>query len=175
MEGVDALYLYVLAGIAGYVLIARVPSVLHLSLLSGANFVHGVVLCGALLALARADTGVERVIGTVAVALAAANVVGGYLVTDRLLTLFERRRARSGKGRPESERSRGSGPVAGGGAARSADRGAGDRPGDVRPGERRADARGGGARGTDRTARFERDGADGRDGRREPPGGRGEG
>ena len=92
--GIDTLYLVVLAGVAGYVMISRVPSVLHLPLLSGANFVHGVVLCGAMLALARADGAVESAIGFVAVALAAANVVGGYLVTDRLLTLFERRAAR---------------------------------------------------------------------------------
>lgn len=94
MNGVGFLYLFVLAGIAGYVMIARVPSVLHLPLLSGANFVHGVVLCGAILALARADNNLERLVGFIAVALAAANVVGGYLVTDRLLTLFERRTAR---------------------------------------------------------------------------------
>ena len=91
---VDALYLIVLAGVAGYVMISRVPSVLHLPLLSGANFVHGVVLCGAMLALARAEGTAEIAIGFAAVALAAANVVGGYLVSDRLLTLFERRAAR---------------------------------------------------------------------------------
>ena len=96
-DDVGTLYLVVLAGVAGYVMIARVPSVLHLTLLSGANFVHGVVLCGAMLALARADGNVERTIGAIAVALAAGNVVGGYLVTDRLLTLFERRTARSAR------------------------------------------------------------------------------
>jgi len=95
MDGIGALYLFVLAGVAGYVMIARVPSMLHLPLLSGANFVHGVVLCGAMLALAQADGNLQRTVGSVAVALAAANVVGGYLVTDRLLTLFERRAARS--------------------------------------------------------------------------------
>ena len=93
MDGVATLYVFVLAGVAGYVLIARVPSVLHLPLLSGANFVHGVVLCGAMLTLARADDNLERAIGFVAVALAAGNVVGGYLVTDRLLSLFDRRTA----------------------------------------------------------------------------------
>ena len=91
MDGIATLYVFVLAGVAGYVLIARVPSVLHLPLLSGANFVHGVVLSGAMLTLARADDNLERAIGFVAVALAAANVVGGYLVTDRLLSLFDRR------------------------------------------------------------------------------------
>ena len=91
MDGVASLYVFVLAGVAGYVLIARVPSVLHLPLLSGANFVHGVVLCGAMLTLARADDNLERALGFVAVALAAGNVVGGYLVTDRLLSLFDRR------------------------------------------------------------------------------------
>ena len=94
MSPIASLYLTALAAVAGYAMIARVPSVLHLTLLSGANFVHGVVLCGAMIALARADGGVERAIGFVAVTLATANVVGGYLVTDRLLSLFERRTAR---------------------------------------------------------------------------------
>jgi len=107
MDGIGALYVFVLAGVAGYVMIARVPSVLHLSLLSGANFVHGVVLCGAMLALARAESHAELAIGFVAVTLAAGNVVGGYLVTDRLLRLFERRAARS----PRSAR-RGAGVAA---------------------------------------------------------------
>ena len=96
MNAIASLYVFVLAGVAGYVLIARVPSVLHLPLLSGANFVHGVVLSGAMLTLARADGGLERAIGFVAVALAAANVVGGYLVTERLLALFDRRARRPG-------------------------------------------------------------------------------
>ena len=99
MDGIGALYVFVLAGVAGYVMIARVPSVLHLSLLSGANFVHGVVLCGAMIALARAEGPAELAIGFVAVALAAGNVVGGYLVTDRLLRLLERRASRSPRSR----------------------------------------------------------------------------
>ena len=129
MDGIATLYVFVLAGVAGYALIARVPSVLHLPLLSGANFVHGVVLCGAMLALARADDNLERVIGFVAVALAAANVVGGYLVTDRLLSLFDRRAARrstaddtaspaSGSGRRSSEERASGGTASGADGAR---------------------------------------------------------
>ena len=94
MDGMATLYIVVRAGIDGYVVIARVPSLLHLPLLSGANFVHGVILCGAMIALAGADDNVERAVGFVAVVFAAGNVVGGYLVTDRLLILFERRMAR---------------------------------------------------------------------------------
>ena len=88
MSGVNALYLYLLAGIAGYVLVARVPSILHTPIMSGSNFVHGIVLSGAMLALAGASTLAEQIIGFIAVAAAAANVVGGFVVTERMLALF---------------------------------------------------------------------------------------
>jgi len=90
MSGVSALYLYLLAGIAGYVLVARMPSILHTPIMSGSNFVHGIVLTGAMLALAAADTRAEQVIGFLAVAAASANVVGGFVVTERMLALFTR-------------------------------------------------------------------------------------
>ena len=92
MTLVDALYLAGLAGVAGYVLVARVPSVLHVPLLSGSNFVHGIVLVGAILAFSAAGGGVARAAGFVAIVLAAANVVGGLLLTERLFALFERGR-----------------------------------------------------------------------------------
>ena len=89
MSVVGALYLVLLAAVAGYVLIARVPSLLHTPMLSGSNFIHGNVLAGAMLALANAQSTLEIVIGFVAVTAAAANVVGGFTVTDRMLNLFE--------------------------------------------------------------------------------------
>lgn len=99
MSGVDGLYLVLLAGVAGYVLIARVPSILHTPMMSGSNFIHGIVLVGAMLALGSADDTLERIIGFVAVATASANVVGGFVMTDRMLALFDhksRGRRRSG-------------------------------------------------------------------------------
>jgi NAD(P) transhydrogenase subunit alpha len=85
---ISALYLIFLAAIAGYVLIARVPVILHTPTLSGSNFIHGIVLIGAMLALANASGMLEQIIGFVAVTAAAANVVGGFIVTDRMLALF---------------------------------------------------------------------------------------
>lgn len=97
MNGVDALYLVVLAAVAGYVLIARVPSILHTPMMSGSNFIHGIVLAGAILALGNADGLMEQIIGFVAVTAGAANVVGGFIVTDRMLALFDRRAYRNGR------------------------------------------------------------------------------
>lgn len=96
MSGVSGLYLVLLAGVAGYVLIARVPSILHTPMMSGSNFIHGIVLAGAMLALGGADTFLEQVIGFVAVAAASANVVGGFVVTDRMLALFDKATIKNG-------------------------------------------------------------------------------
>ena len=74
-----------LAAFTGYEVIARVPVILHTPLMSGSNFVHGIVLVGAMVALGRADTPLEQVIGFVGVALGAGNAVGGYVVTERML------------------------------------------------------------------------------------------
>ena len=94
MIGFNALYLFLLAGVAGYVLIARVPSILHLPLMSGSNFIHGIVLIGAMLVLGHADGTLQTVIGFLAVVAAAANAVGGYVVTDRMLAMFEAAQAK---------------------------------------------------------------------------------
>lgn len=89
MSVIDALYLVLLAGAAGYVLIGRVPSLLHTPMLSGSNFIHGIVLAGAMLALSSASSVLEMIVGFVAVTAASANVVGGFIVTDRMLKLLE--------------------------------------------------------------------------------------
>jgi NAD(P) transhydrogenase subunit alpha len=100
MSGVGSLYLILLAAVAGYVLIARVPSILHTPMMSGSNFIHGIVLAGAMLALSNADGLIEQVIGFVAVTAAAANVVGGFVVTDRMLAMFDYKSGKGGKGKP---------------------------------------------------------------------------
>ena len=88
MEGVIALYIVMLAAFTGYEVIARVPVILHTPLMSGSNFVHGIVLVGAMVALGRADTLLEQIIGFTGVVLGAGNAVGGYVVTERMLEMF---------------------------------------------------------------------------------------
>ena len=91
MEGVIALYIVMLAAFTGYEVIARVPVILHTPLMSGSNFVHGIVLVGAMLIAAEARGGVSQALSLIAVAFATMNVVGGYVVTDRMLQMFKRK------------------------------------------------------------------------------------
>jgi H+-translocating NAD(P) transhydrogenase subunit alpha len=93
-----AVYIVMLAAFTGYVVISRVPAILHTPLMSGSNFIHGIVLVGAMVALGLATTPLEQVIGFIAVILGAANVTGGYVVTERILQMFDR----SGK-KPKKE------------------------------------------------------------------------
>jgi NAD(P) transhydrogenase subunit alpha len=90
MEGFLALYIFMLAAFTGYEVISRVPVILHTPLMSGSNFVHGVVLVGAMVALGRAETLFEQAIGFIAVLLGAANAAGGYVVTERMLAMFKK-------------------------------------------------------------------------------------
>ncbi len=92
-----AVYILMLAAFTGYVVISRVPAILHTPLMSGSNFIHGIVLVGAMVALGLATTPLEQVIGFVAVILGAANVTGGYVVTERILQMFDRSK-KPGKG-----------------------------------------------------------------------------
>lgn len=89
IDGFIALYIFMLAAFTGYEIIARVPVILHTPLMSGSNFVHGIVLVGAMVALGRADSLAGQVVGTLAVFLAAGNAVGGYVVTERMLEMFK--------------------------------------------------------------------------------------
>lgn len=89
MEGMIALYIFMLAAFVGYEVISRVPVILHTPLMSGSNFVHGIVLVGAMVALGNANSTLEQVIGFVGVLLAAGNAVGGYVVTERMLEMFK--------------------------------------------------------------------------------------
>ena len=89
MEGFIALYIFMLAAFTGYEVISKVPTILHTPLMSGSNFVHGIVLVGAMVTLGHATTSVEQIIGFVAVLLGAGNAVGGYVVTERMLEMFK--------------------------------------------------------------------------------------
>jgi NAD(P) transhydrogenase subunit alpha len=89
IEGFTAFYIFMLAAFTGYEVISRVPVILHTPLMSGSNFVHGIVLVGAMVALGHADTTLEQTIGFIGVILATGNAVGGYVVTERMLEMFK--------------------------------------------------------------------------------------
>ena len=82
-------YIFMLAAFAGWVIIGNVPAILHTPLMSGSNFVHGIVVVGGLFVLLNASTVLEQAIGFVAVLLGAGNVAGGYAVTVRMLEMFK--------------------------------------------------------------------------------------
>src|SRR5271154_5759630 len=88
ITGFVALYIFMLAAFAGWVIIGGVPAILHTPLMSGSNFVHGIVVVGGLFALLNASTVLEQAIGFAAVLLGAGNAAGGYAVTDRMLAMF---------------------------------------------------------------------------------------
>lgn len=91
-----ALYIAILAAFVGYEVISRVPVLLHTPLMSGSNFIHGIVLVGAMVALGFATTMPEQILGFVAVVMGAMNVTGGYVVTERILQMFDRSKRKSG-------------------------------------------------------------------------------
>jgi NAD(P) transhydrogenase subunit alpha len=83
---------FVLALFIGFEVISKVPTILHTPLMSGSNAIHGIILVGALIIAAGARTPLQIVLGFVAVVLATTNVVGGFVVTDRMLEMFKGRR-----------------------------------------------------------------------------------
>jgi H+-translocating NAD(P) transhydrogenase subunit alpha len=91
-----ALFIAILAAFTGYEVIGRVPVLLHTPLMSGSNFIHGIVLVGAIVALGIATTPLEQAIGLVAVIMGAMNVTGGYVVTERILAMFDRSKRKGG-------------------------------------------------------------------------------
>src|ERR1700723_515401 len=89
ITGFVALYIFMLGAFAGWVIIGRVPAILHTPLMSGSNFVHGIVVVGGIFALLNASSMEEQTIGFFAVLLGAGNAAGGYAVTDRMLAMFQ--------------------------------------------------------------------------------------
>jgi NAD(P) transhydrogenase subunit alpha len=89
MDAFVALYIFLLAAFTGWVVIGRVPAILHTPLMSGSNFVHGIVVVGGLFALINATSTAERIVGFFAVLLGAGNAAGGYAVTTRMLAMFQ--------------------------------------------------------------------------------------
>jgi NAD(P) transhydrogenase subunit alpha len=92
-ELLNALALFVLAILVGFEVISKVPATLHTPLMSGANSIHGIVLVGAMLIAAEADNPFSYLLAFVAMTFGAMNVVGGYVVTDRMLQMFRKKAA----------------------------------------------------------------------------------
>src|SRR5437764_6200415 len=90
-ELVLGIYVFIMAIFVGYEVISKVPVVLHTPLMSGTNAIHGIVVVGAILVLAHTTSPLWTVVGFVGVVFGAANLVGGLLVTDRMLALFKKK------------------------------------------------------------------------------------
>ncbi len=90
-ELIASLTIFALAVFLGIELISRVPTLLHTPLMSGTNAIHGIVLVGAMLIAGSADSTLEQVLAFVALVFGTVNVVGGFLVTDRMLDMFKRK------------------------------------------------------------------------------------
>ena len=86
-----SIYVFVLAVFVGFEVIAKVPQMLHTPLMSGSNAISGIAIVGALVVAGHPRSTLTTILGVVAVALAMANVVGGFLVTDRMLQMFRKR------------------------------------------------------------------------------------
>jgi NAD(P) transhydrogenase subunit alpha len=99
-----ALYIFMLAAFTGWVIIGRVPAILHTPLMSGSNFVHGIVVVGGLFALLNASTTTEQAVGFFAVLLGAGNAAGGYAVTGRMLAMFQTSGSQSKHAKPRHSR-----------------------------------------------------------------------
>ena len=92
-ELLGALTVFVLAILCGFAVISKVPATLHTPLMSGANSIHGIVLVGSMFIAIEATDVAAQVLSFIAVAFATMNVVGGYVVTDRMLQMFKRKPA----------------------------------------------------------------------------------
>ena len=95
-EPIVWLTIFILSVFVGVEVISKVSSTLHTPLMSGANAIHGIILLGAILVSGYAETTAQLVVGLVAVVLASVNMVGGFVVTDRMLQMFTRRKPTPG-------------------------------------------------------------------------------
>jgi len=98
MEAVFLAFVLMLSIFLGFELISKVPAILHTPLMSGANAISGITLVGALMSAGAGDNEVATILGAVAVTLATINVVGGYMVTNRMLAMFKKKDTGSGAG-----------------------------------------------------------------------------
>ncbi len=98
MDAVTLLTIFVLSVVIGFEVVSKVSSTLHTPLMSGANAIHGIILIGAIIVAGQAESVLVLVIALVAVLLATINLVGGFVVTDRMLEMFGGRKAPAAKG-----------------------------------------------------------------------------
>ncbi len=97
MDLITEFTIFVLAAFVGFEVISKVPTTLHTPLMSQTNAVHGIVMLGGLIVIGAADDTLEKTIGVIAIAFGTINIVGGFLVTDRMLGMFR------GKKKKETE------------------------------------------------------------------------
>jgi NAD(P) transhydrogenase subunit alpha len=104
MDLITEITIFVLAAFVGFEVISKVPTTLHTPLMSQTNAIHGIVLLGGLIVIGVADDTLEDLIGVIAIAFGTINIVGGFMVTDRMLGMF----ARKPKPKPEADGEEGS-------------------------------------------------------------------
>ena len=88
-DGLALLAIFTLAVFVGFEVVSKVSTTLHTPLMSGANAIHGIILVGSILVAGGADGGLELILGLIAVVLATVNMIGGFVVTDRMLEMFK--------------------------------------------------------------------------------------
>ena len=91
MDLITEITIFVLAAFVGFEVISKVPTTLHTPLMSQTNAIHGIVMLGGLIVIGYADDPLEKIIGVIAIAFGTINIVGGFLVTDRMLGMFVRK------------------------------------------------------------------------------------
>ena len=111
---------FVLAAFVGYEVISKVPSILHTPLMSGSNAIHGIILVGTMLVLGQAHGAAQLTLGFLAVVLATLNVVGGFVVTDRMLEMFKARPGDKKAGAGRGAAADGTAPAGPGGGGKEA-------------------------------------------------------
>ena len=94
--GIALLTIFILSIFVGFEVVSKVSTILHTPLMSGANAIHGVILVGAIIVTGHADSNLELILGLAAVVLSTINMVGGFVVTDRMLELFKSKKNKSG-------------------------------------------------------------------------------
>ncbi|MFA5973947.1 MAG: NAD(P) transhydrogenase subunit alpha [Lentimicrobiaceae bacterium] len=92
LEYKDLIFIIVLSVFLGIEVISHVPAVLHTPLMSGSNAIHGVVIIGAIIVMGHAENTLSMILGFIAVILGTLNVVGGFVVTDRMLEMFKKKK-----------------------------------------------------------------------------------
>jgi proton-translocating NAD(P)+ transhydrogenase subunit alpha len=97
MSLINEITIFVLAAFVGFEVISKVPTTLHTPLMSQTNAIHGIVMLGGLIVIGSADDSLEKIIGVIAIAFGTINIVGGFLVTDRMLGMFRGRKKETKK------------------------------------------------------------------------------